>query len=209
MCDLARDDWTVVKQALSDAPPAVDALLRFVTQTPRLHPDGDNNYTPEEWVFEEGDLTPTPPQTGRAYSRAMKAGPISLASQLLGSRCTKLVAAARRSQFFEGMINRLALLVAFAEDDWLDELPMIALDGLFACDDSLAVWRALKCWPDIDEFLEVLAEEGGEAEGGPGKQVTTTGVGPGNISRWKLIFSKSLSLRYADILGPQKKTTPK
>ena len=31
------------------------------------------------------------------------------------------------------------------------------------------------------------------AEGGPGKQVTTTGVGPGNISRWKLFFSKSLS----------------
>ena len=26
------------------------------------------------------------------------------------------------------------------------------------------------------------------AEGGPGKQVTTTGVGPGNISRWKLFF---------------------
>ena len=25
----------------------------------------------------------------------------------------------------------------------------------------------------------------GGAEGGPGKQVTTTGVGPGNIFRWK------------------------
>ena len=43
-----------------------------------------------------------------------------------------------------------------------------------------------------------------EAEGGPGKQVTTTGVGPGNISRWKLMFFKSLSLRNADILGSQK-----
>jgi len=162
LCDLARDDWTVVKQALSDAPSAVDALFQFVTQTPRLHPDGDNNYTPDEWVFEDGDLTPTPPQTGRAYSRAMEDGPIALASQLLGSRCTKLVAAARGSQFFEGMINRLALLVAFAEVDRMGELPMIALDGLLACDDSLAVWRALKCWPDIDESLEVLAEEGGE-----------------------------------------------
>ena len=30
-----------------------------------------------------------------------------------------------------------------------------------------------------------------ESEGGPGKQVTTTGVGPGNISRWKLfLFEK-------------------
>ena len=40
------------------------------------------------------------------------------------------------------------------------------------------------------------------AEGGPGKQeiIMTTGVGPGNISRWKLIFSQSLSLRNADIL---------
>ena len=48
LCNLARDDWTVIKQALIDAASAVDALLRFVTQTPRLHPDGDNNYTLEE-----------------------------------------------------------------------------------------------------------------------------------------------------------------
>ena len=45
-------------------------------------------------------------------------------------------------------------------------------------------------------------------EGGPGKQVTTTGVGQGNISRWKSSsssFSKGLSLKNADTLGPQEK----
>ena len=52
------------------------------------------------------------------------------------------------------------------------------------------------------EILLFTTESALPPDGGPGKQVTTTGVGPGNISRWKLIFSKSLSLRNADILGP-------
>ena len=43
------------------------------------------------------------------------------------------------------------------------------------------------------------------SRGMPAKQVTTTGVVLGNISRWKLmLFSGSLSLRNADIFGTTK-----
>jgi len=47
------------------------------------------------------------------------------------------------------------------------------------------------------------------AEGGPGKQVTTTGVGPGNISRWKLIFFQKSEFEERGYFGTTKKTTPK
>ena len=39
------------------------------------------------------------------------------------------------------------------------------------------------------------------AEGGPGKQVTTTGVGPGNISRWKLLLSQKFEFEERGYFG--------
>ena len=44
-------------------------------------------------------------------------------------------------------------------------------------------------------------------EGGPGKQVTTTGVGLGNISRWKLIFSQKIEFEKRGYFGTTKKKT--
>ena len=44
-----------------------------------------------------------------------------------------------------------------------------------------------------------------ESEGGPGKQVTTTGVGPGNIFRWKLFFSKKFEFEERGYFGTTKK----
>ena len=54
------------------------------------------------------------------------------------------------------------------------------------------------------------APTGVPAEGGPGKQVTTTGVGPGNISRWNLIFFQKFEFEKRGYFGPMcKETTPK
>ena len=47
------------------------------------------------------------------------------------------------------------------------------------------------------------------AEGGPGKQVTTTGVGPGNISRWKLIIFQKFEFEERGYFGTTKKKFPK
>jgi len=39
---------------------------------------------------------------------------------------------------------------------------------------------------------------------GPGKQVTTTGVGPGNISRWKLVFFQKFEFEKRGYFGTKK-----
>jgi hypothetical protein len=45
----------------------------------------------------------------------------------------------------------------------------------------------------------------GATEGGLGKQVTTTGVGPGNISRWKLILFQKFEFEKRGYFGTTKK----
>ena len=44
---------------------------------------------------------------------------------------------------------------------------------------------------DDHYFKDKMAVIKVQSEGGPGKQVTTTDVGPGNVSRWKLIFFRT------------------
>ena len=46
-------------------------------------------------------------------------------------------------------------------------------------------------------------------EGGPGKQVTTTGVGPGNIFRWKLFFFGKFEFEERGHFGTTKKNIKK
>jgi len=42
-------------------------------------------------------------------------------------------------------------------------------------------------------------------EGGPGKQITTTGVDPGNISRWKLISPQKFEFEERGYFGTIKR----
>ena len=46
-------------------------------------------------------------------------------------------------------------------------------------------------------------------EGGPGKQVTTTGVGPGNICKWKLNFFQKFEFKERGYFGTIKKNDSK
>ena len=50
-------------------------------------------------------------------------------------------------------------------------------------------------------------EYGEQPEGGPGKQVTTTGVGPGNVSRWKLVFFQKFEFEKRGYFGTTKKNS--
>ena len=74
---VAAGHWNAgVKQQFAAEPDAVNALCRFITQTPRLNPeDVDEDYDKylAEWEREDGDLTPTPAQSGNssAYREAL------------------------------------------------------------------------------------------------------------------------------------------
>ena len=64
-------------------------------------------------------------------------------------------------------------------------------------------------WPCIIYVPRTHLFWGWKTEGGPGKQVTTTGVGPGNISKWKLNFFQKFEFKERGYFGTIKKNDSK
>ena len=90
---VAAGHWNEgIKQQFAAHPDAANALCRFITQTPRLSPEAqDEDYDKylAEWERGEDDLTPTPAQSvnNPAYLQVLREGALALSVNLLSSRC--------------------------------------------------------------------------------------------------------------------------
>ena len=79
----------------------------------------------------------------------------------------------------------------------------MVVHGVQSLKNDLITWLAASCKLAFVGVLQSITE------GGPGKQVTTTGVGPGNISKWKLNFFQKFEFKERGYFGTIKKKTPK